>query len=160
MKMIKQLFFLSIALSMMSCEWFASKDQITQRIVQQDMESIHWNQVDRYPIFEGCDENASKLTQQNCFQEELQLRMVNLFDEIKKDHESDLIALNEIYLIVSAEGKIILKGAQYNDTINHDVFNRMIDYYLMEINPIYPAIKRGIPVKVYYKMSINTAVVH
>ena len=62
-----------IICSFTSCNFFDSADEKTQKLVNQELQSIDWTNVDHYPLFDDCDENASKATQKDCFIETLSL---------------------------------------------------------------------------------------
>ena len=54
-----------------SCDWMASTESKTQKIVEDELRGIDWNEVDQYPLFEGCDETAAKQEQRQCFENTL-----------------------------------------------------------------------------------------
>ena len=54
-----------------ACNWSASRDEKTQELVSQEIQSIDWEDVDKYPLFDDCDETVSKQEQKKCFMETL-----------------------------------------------------------------------------------------
>ena len=47
-------------LLMTSCDWFTSGDVKTRKLVELEMQSINWEELDQYPLFDECDEMAGK----------------------------------------------------------------------------------------------------
>ena len=77
-----------------SCNWLAPREKKTQRIVQEELSSINWNDVDQYPMFQTCDESVSKEEQRICFEEELLdhfSRTLSDFEFILKEDVGDTI---------------------------------------------------------------------
>ncbi len=54
-----------------SCDWFTSNEEKTQELVNEEMRNINFNEVDRYPLFDNCDEMLGKEEQLDCFQNTL-----------------------------------------------------------------------------------------
>ena len=54
-----------------SCDFFESKDKKTQKLVDQELLEIDFNDVDDYPLFDDCDETATKEQQKSCFEDRL-----------------------------------------------------------------------------------------
>lgn len=141
-----------------SCKWFESKEAITDRIIKQDMQTIDWNQIDRYPLFANCDEAASKVSQQRCFALELQLRVAPIIENIKQNYTKELTELKAIVIEVDLHGKLNLKEVEYGDYKMNSALDSVIQIGLHQIEALYPAIKRGVPVSVVYKMPFKVAV--
>ena len=70
------LFFLIV-----SCDFFLSKEERTDRLVNQELMAIDWNDVDQYPLFDECDETAIKTVQLNCFQNQMLQRITRAFND-------------------------------------------------------------------------------
>ncbi len=143
-----------------SCKWFDSKQAITDRIIKQDMQTIDWNQIDRYPLFANCDESASKVSQERCFVSELQLHFKNIIDALKTDHSTELIELESVVFQVDAKGALTIVKVAYKDQMERTTLDSLMQNGLNHLPPLYPAIKRGVPVKVTYKMPFKVAVKH
>tara|TARA_R110000868_G_scaffold209983_2_gene459935 strand:+ start:2226 stop:3338 length:1113 start_codon:yes stop_codon:yes gene_type:complete len=50
---------------------FTSKDVKKQKLVEREMQSINFNDVDQFPLFENCDETNTKEENMQCFEETL-----------------------------------------------------------------------------------------
>ncbi len=138
-----------------SCKWFDSQKAITDRIIKQDMQTIDWNQIDRYPLFTTCDESASKLGQERCFVFELQQRFKNLIDTLKTDYSEELIELDSVVFQVDANGALTIVRVAYKDQLERTTLDSLMQNGLNHLTPLHPAIKRGVPVNVTYKLPIK-----
>lgn len=147
-----------LSLGLNSCKWFESKEAITERIIKQDMQTIDWNQIDRYPLFANCDESAAKLSQERCFVIELQEHFKLIIEEIKLNYPQQLTDLNAVVFEVDVHGKLKALEVLYHDQNELPILDSIIQLGLDKIPPLYPAIKRGVPVSVTYKMPFKVAV--
>ena len=91
---------------LVSCELFESKEDKTQKLVNEELLAIDWNDVDQYPLFEDCDETAPKV-------------------------EEKTSVLNEI-----------------------SDFNSKISESLNDLTTVAPALKRGNPVSLRFRLPL------
>jgi len=156
-KIVLQVLIVCLSLCLNSCKWFESKEAITDRIVKQDMQTIDWNQIDRYPLFFNCDESASKRSQERCFTLELQQRFARIITTLKDAHARQLMDLNAVVLQITNEGDFELLKVVYGSEMTRVKLDSMIKLHLEAIPPINPALKRGIPVSVTYRLPVKVA---
>ncbi|NAS32219.1 hypothetical protein GTQ40_14635 [Flavobacteriaceae bacterium R38] len=57
----------ALLLSSGSCSYFIDQDKKANELVIQRVDTINWNEVDSYPLFESCSELAPKPEQNDCF---------------------------------------------------------------------------------------------
>ena len=55
----------------LSCQYFDTEKIPAETFYQQELETIDWKDVDRYPAFAACDTLSEKTTQKQCFEREL-----------------------------------------------------------------------------------------
>ena len=50
MKLTTGILGILLGLCLVSCEWFVSRESKTRELVEQEMSSINWNEVDQFPF--------------------------------------------------------------------------------------------------------------
>lgn len=142
--------------SFASCNFFESTDEKTQELVSQELQSIDWTDVDKYPLFNDCDETVSKAQQKKCFIETLSLHFAMTLQEFqpilnKKVHDTvfiDFILENTGDIsIMNIHNKEVLQGQMQE-------FDEKITESLTSLPRIAPALKRGIPVSTKFRIPI------
>lgn len=140
-----------------SCDWLAPKEEKTRKLVQEELRSINWNDVDQYPLFRSCDETFSKEEQRLCFESEL----LNHFSNTLKEFE---FILNEnvedtIYVdfLIERDGSIAVLDIESHMTVQNQIpeFNAIITQSLKSLPKIEPALKRGIPVNAKFRIPLE-----
>ena len=146
------------ALCMMtSCNWLAPKEEKTRRLVQQELSTINWNDVDQYPMFQSCDESISKEEQRLCFEDELLdhfSRTLNDFEFILKEDVEDTIYVD---FLVERDGSITVLDIEDQMAVQDQIpeFNAIITQSLKSLPEVQPALKRGIPVSAKFRIPLE-----
>lgn len=145
---MRYLFAFCTLLLLSSCQWFESKGSMTQKLIRQDMESIDWNQVDKFPLYDECDENASKVSQERCFTESVKAHLEQIFKTLTIDHRDALSKLTAIKIAVDTTGSILLEEVIRKEQESDNTFDLLLRDSIGKLPKLYPALKRGLPVRV------------
>lgn len=131
----------------MSCRKEDFRKFDAEDIAKKELQSINFSEVDQYPLFKICDETATRQMQQNCFEKELHNWLKPHLDSIYYDAiKDDSIYLN---LSILSNGKINL-----DSTTSKNNSNQIFQDIFKKAPVIYPAQKRGIPVKVSFQLPV------
>ncbi|WP_289038698.1 hypothetical protein [uncultured Zobellia sp.] len=139
-----------------ACNWSASKEEKTQELVNKEILSIDWEDVDQYPLFADCDEIASKQEQKQCF-------MATLLKHFSKTlEESDFVVEEAVKdtifvdFLMEASGAISLLDIDKGNITEDQLpgFDQQIEKSLNSLPKIEPALKRGIPVRAKFRIPI------
>ena len=154
MRFLLALFFVML---LASCDWLAPKEEKTRRLVQQELSSINWNDVDQYPMFKTCGESISKDEQRICFEEELLdhfSRTLSDFEFILKEDVGDTIYVD---FLVERDGSITVLDIEDQMVVQDQIpeFNAIITQSLKSLPEIQPALKRGIPVSAKFRIPLE-----
>ena len=139
-----------------SCDWFASREAKTQKLVEQELQAIDWNDIDQYPLFEDCDETLSKSEQRSCFENTLLLH----FSMTLQDFEFVLDdAIGEsIYVdfLVDKEGSMTVLDIEEHQVLKEQIpeFNGIITQSFKSVPRVAPALKRGMPVNAKFRIPL------
>ena len=118
---------------------------------------INFNEVDFSPSFAVCDSLVEKDAKSVCFRtnihqkigEELQKKVLTIKDSV------DEIVI--VHLLIDAKGILKLEQIEASEVIMEQLptLDSLLAISIQNISKIYPAIKRGIPVKTKYILPIR-----
>lgn len=122
-----------------------------EEIAKKELQNINFSEVDQYPLFKTCDETATRQAQQICFEQELHNWLKPHLDIISyQNSQNETINLN---ISIDVKGKIKLdsltsksKSKSELEEIFRNIFNKSPQ--------IYPAQKRGVPIKVSFQLPV------
>lgn len=147
--------FLSIVLFLSICVSCLSEDYKEERahdMARIEMQSIDMDSVDRYPVFDNCDE---MLTTSDCFYK-------TLFNVIDQKLRKDYIAIqleqkDSVYASISVDNKGVI---EYDGifkcarSIDKERLDSILKDRLADFPVIKSAVKRSIPVSTTYRLPI------
>ena len=141
---------------LVSCELFESKEDKTQKLVNEELLAIDWNDVDQYPIYEDCDETAPKEAQQECFQnvitEYFSEALVGLEFQVRNDMNDTVY----IDFLIDEHGFISVLNVEEKTSVLNEIsdFNSKISESLNDLTTVAPALKRGNPVSLRFRLPL------
>jgi len=141
---------------LVSCELFESKEDKTQKLVNEELLSIDWNDVDQYPHFDNCDETATKDAQKNCFQTVMIEYFAEALDGLQFQVDHDMNDTVYIDFLIDEHGFIsVLNVEEKTDVLNEiSDFNNKISARLNDLTTVAPALKRGNPVSLRFRLPL------
>ena len=154
--MIKHLHLVFMLLLVTSCQFFETEKVSSEDIYKEEIRTIDWKDVDRYPSFSNCENTLEKPEQKDCF-----INTINsqLYKSIRKEA---MIATREVYdtvkvnFEVSSQGELSILEIKM-DTVLQKEFPHLETWLLQSIDslqPVAPAYKRGIPVKTQFTLPV------
>ncbi|UII81038.1 hypothetical protein [Flagellimonas sp. CMM7] len=138
-----------------SCELFMSKEDKTQKMVNEELLAIDWNDVDQYPLFDNCDETAAKQAQRDCFQSEILNHFSQALDSLQFQVDTDLNDTLYVDFLIDEHGFITVLNIEENPNILNEIeeFNAEVTSRLRDLT-VAPALKRGTPVSLRFRLPI------
>lgn len=154
MRKIILLLFLS-PLFLNSCQYFDKQIPTKEELLQKELKTINWKEVDEFPSFSQCDSVQNKEQKKACFFEYLtQLIQERLsFDTISVIYpQLDTI---DVKVTVLANATLQFEP-QLNDSLSYDkpIIDSILRARLVGFPKVIPAIKRGIPVKTEFILPV------
>ncbi len=139
-----------------SCELFMSKEEKTKKMVNEELLAIDWNDVDQYPLFEDCDETAAKQAQRECFQGVMSGYFSEALDDLQFQVDTDINDTMYVDFVVDEHGFISVVNVQENANILNKIsdFNTKVSERLNDLTTVAPALKRGIPVSLRFRLPV------
>ena len=139
-----------------SCQYFETQKVSSETIFEDEIGTIDWKEVDRYPSFPACESILDKPEQKDCF-----IRTINSHLYQAVNHQ-DLIAIREVYdtvkvkFEIGSSGRLSIMEIEMDSLLKNDfpdletLLYRSID----SLQPLAPAYKRGIPVKTQFILPV------
>lgn len=142
---------------LLSCDWLATPESKTRKLVEDELRGINWNDVDQYPLFEGCDETAPKTDQRLCFENTLMQNLAMRLQDFHFTAETDLQRTVYIDFLVEPTGELQVVEMQNDSVLQGQIpeFKEVIIRSLRTIPKPAPALKRGIPVRSRFRLPME-----
>lgn len=127
-----------------------------QELVSKELKEINWNEVDEFPSIEECKKIEDAKQRQSCFFEILtQLIQDKLVtDSISVFAKKDSM---DVKVTILPDSSLLFESQKTKDSIPFDTkkTDSILKLKLVDFPKINPAIKRGIPVKTQFILSIS-----
>ena len=145
-----------LGLCLTSCEWFASTETKTRQLVEEELSAIDWNEVDQYPLFDTCEETASKPEQKTCFEQNLVMHLSMSLQDFEFQSDQRLADTLYVDFMVDPQGKIFVVSMDKNAAFSkaNPEFERIVSRSLRSLPRLEPALKRGIPVSSRFRIPL------
>ncbi|MAO49065.1 MAG: hypothetical protein CL527_10315 [Aequorivita sp.] len=148
--------FVFLLLLATSCQFFETEKVSSEDIYKEEIKTIDWKDVDRYPSFSNCENILEKPEQKDCF-----INTINSHLYKSISHE-DMVAVREVYdtikvnFEVGSNGQLSILEIKM-DTLLEREFPDLEKWLIQSIDslqPVAPAYKRGIPVKTQFTLPV------
>lgn len=153
---MKPILFLFILLFATSCSYFEKKKVSSEDLLEEELQTFNWNEVDTYPTFSNCDSITSKVENKACFQNTL-LSHVNHFlgqqNIVVSEDVNDTIRLK---IIIDNKGVLKVESIDFKSETATQIpeIDSLLRRSLKGIPKIYPAIKRGQQVTTAFELPV------
>ncbi len=153
---MKPIVFLLILLLVTSCSYFEKKKIYSEDLLEEELQTFNWNEVDTYPTFSSCDSISIKADIEACFQNTL-VTNVNRFLEAQKivvsEDINDTIMLK---ITIDSKGILEVKTIDFKPetAIQIPEIDSLLRQSLKGIPKIFPAIKRGQQVTTAFELPV------
>ena len=139
-----------------SCQYFEKKKLNSDVILEQELQTFKWDEVDQYPTFETCDDDNNYEGNKTCFES---IFTTHIYEVLKDsdmaflDSENDTILVN---FLVSKTGEITISNlyASQLSEVSIQNLNEILSASLLELPKLYPAIKRSQHVQTVFQLPI------
>lgn len=147
-------------LLLISCDDLKVKKTSSEAILNEELKTFNWNEVDAYPSFSVCDESLSQEERKTCFQNTLtKLITRKLTSEnvvVTRDVQDTILLRFQI----SKEGLLNLLSVDADSLTYKEIpnLNGLLRVGLDSLPEVYPAIKRGQQVTTEFVLPVVVAV--
>lgn len=153
---MKQFCVFILVLMFASCEYFNVKKTSSEALLEEELQSFNWNDVDQYPSFSECDSFDTKKAKMKCFQYFLNKGVFEYLQSQDLVVTKDINDTIDLKLQISEKGVIKLIEVKASSAIEKEIPNiyNLLRQSLDSLPEIYPAIKRGQQVKTEFVLPI------
>ena len=153
---MKPFVFLLIFLCATSCSYLEKKKVNSEELLEEELQTFNWNEVDTYPTFSSCDSITIKADSRACFQNTLvdnvntYLKSQNLV--VSKD-VNDTIRL---HIKIDNKGFLIVESMliKPETVLQIPEIDSLLRQSLKNVPKIHPAIKRGQQVTTAFELPV------
>ena len=148
--------FLFFFLSVTSCSYFEKKKVYSEDLLEEELQTFNWSEVDTYPTFEICDSSTTKLDRKVCFQNTL-VSSVNTYLATQKIIVSkDVNDTIKIDIRIDSKGLLTVESIVVKPETTKQIpkIESLLKQSLKTIPKLYPAIKRGQQVKTAFQLPV------
>ncbi len=153
---MKQLYFILLCLLVTSCNYFDAKKTSSDVILENELLTFNWNEVDEYPMFASCDENASQEDKKQCFQNTLTQIITEKLQRDTLIVSQDIHETVYINFEISKEGLLSLITIKADSLTLQEIPNikELLHASVDSLPKIYPAIRRSQQVKTAFTLPV------
>ncbi|WP_366186377.1 hypothetical protein [Flavobacterium ovatum] len=153
---MKHYSFFLIIIFFNSCQFFDKQSPSEKELLQKELKSINWKEVDEYPSFVDCNQIEGKVERQKCF---FQFLTELIQEKIRIDTLSTLypeLDTIEVKVTIYPNSRIQFEPLFPKDSVAYDrvKIDSILRRRLVGFPKVNPAIKRGIPVKTQFILPV------
>ncbi|MFV8345919.1 hypothetical protein [Flavobacterium sp. ZB4P13] len=153
---MKQYYLFLVFIFFNSCQYFDKQIPSEKELLQKELKSINWKEVDEYPSVVDCEKIEDKKQRQQCFFEVLtQLIQEKLSIDTLSILYPELDTI-EVKVTVFPNATMQFEPQFPKDSVAYDKIkiDSILKVRLVDFPKINPAIKRGIPVKTQFILPV------
>lgn len=153
---MKRLTLVICAIILTSCNYFEKKKVYTKDILEEELQTFNWNDVDEYPTFASCDTTLGKENKRQCFENTLlQLLNNNLSEQniVVTEDVNDTIFLK---ITIDNQGNFNVDDIQSSELTKAQIpkIDSLLIHSFDSLPKIYPAIKRSQQVTTQFSLPV------
>ena len=153
---MKQYYLFLVFLFFNSCQYLDKQIPSEKELLQNELKSINWKEVDEYPSVVDCEKIDNRAQRQKCFFEVLtQLIQQKLSVDTLSVLYPELDTI-EVKVTVFPNATLQFEPQFPKDSVTYDKIkiDSILKARLIDFPKINPAIKRGIPVKTQFILPV------
>ncbi|MGS2763872.1 hypothetical protein [Sinomicrobium sp. M5D2P9] len=141
---------------MSSCNRGKEEKPSSDKLVQDEIRNINWNEVDQYPLFETCDETAEKIRQKACFEKTFVRYLYAGIEDQQVVMHGSVDDTIYVRFLISGTGKISVAEIEQKEKWEKHVpgLDSIVAVSLKKMPVLHPALKRNIPVATKYRLPV------
>lgn len=152
--MAKHLMIFAILLLLGGCKHFENQVPIKAVLLEKELQSIDWTEVDEYPSVEECYSIADKDARRQCF--------INyLINAIQQRIASDTLTIRypeldtiNVKVTVFPDSTVTFEPEIGKNVYKPELIDSLIRTRLANFPKVSPALKRGMPVKTQFNLPV------
>ncbi|OUR98337.1 hypothetical protein A9Q86_14915 [Flavobacteriales bacterium 33_180_T64] len=153
---MKRIFLFLLVISLISCDYFDKKKVYSEDILDEELQTFNWKDVDEYPSFKSCETTLGKENKKICFENTLR-RIINTnlakHQIIVSEDINDTIQLK---ITIDNKGDFVINEivCDENTRIQIPELDSLLRQSLEALPKIHPAIKRSQQVNTQFVLPV------
>ncbi|MEY8850050.1 hypothetical protein AB9K26_14615 [Psychroserpens sp. XS_ASV72] len=153
---MKRMLLFVFLIGLSSCEYFNKKKVYSEDLLEEELKTFNWNEVDDYPTFTSCDSTEGKANKKQCFEQTLHsILNTNLskYKIVVSEAVSDTVILK---IVIDKDGELIVDKIESNAITKSQIpqLDSLLRKSLDSLPKIYPAIKRSQQVTTQFNLPV------
>ncbi|MFK7781151.1 hypothetical protein [Psychroserpens sp.] len=142
---MKRIFIFLMLINMMSCDYFNKKKVYSEDLLEEELQTFTWNDVDEYPTFASCDSTSGKENKKECFERTLRDILNNNLSQyhiVVSEAIDDTVSLK---ITINKEGDFSIHTIESSALTKQEIpqLDSLLRASLDSLPKIFPAIKRS-----------------
>lgn len=154
--LMRPIIFLLILLLVTSCRYFEKKKVYSEDLLEEELQTFNWSEVDAYPTFSSCDSLTLKEAIKACFQNTLVTHVNRFLAAQTITVSEDVNDTIRISISIDNKGKLGVESIDFNPetAIQIPELDSLLRESFKGVPKIFPAIKRGQQVKTAFELPV------
>ncbi len=154
--MKKTLLLMLLPFLLVSCEEFQTRKISSEEILNEETRDFNWHEVDQYPAFSECRSITEVEAAKICFGNKVSQYLYSRLEAKQPVVTEALDDTLYLYLKISEKGTPTIDSMEIDSLVMHQLpeIRSWISQSVDSLPKIYPATKRGIPVKTTFRMPV------
>ena len=154
--MKKTLFLLIPVFLLVSCEEFQTRKISSEEILSEETRDFNWHEVDQYPAFEECRNITEVEAAKACFGNKVSQYFYSRLEAKQPVVTEEIDDTLYLYLRISEKGTPAIDSMEIDSLVRSQLpdIDEWIYQSVDSLPKIFPATKRGIPVKTTFRMPV------
>ncbi len=155
---MKRIILITVVLSFFfdSCQYFEKQVPSKEELLQKELQTINWNEVDEFPTISECEKIDDEALRKQCFFEYLtQILQEKLSADTLAILYPELDTI-EVKVTVFPNATMQFEPQFPKDSVAYDTvkIDSLLKVRLIDLPKVNPALKRGIPVKTQFTLPV------
>ena len=154
--MKKTLLLVLISFLLLSCEEFTTRKISSEEILIEETRDFNWHEVDNYPAFAECRNITEVEAAKSCFGNKVSQYFYSRLEAKQPVVTEALDDTLYLYLKISEQGTPAIDSMEIDSLVLNQLpeIRDWLSQSVDSLPKIYPATKRGIPVKTTFRMPV------
>lgn len=151
--------YLLLLLLCFGCQNFETKKISSDEIIEEELKEFNWQEVEVYPSFTGCESFTETQEKKKCFEKQFTLKIYQSLQHKKVVLSDSIQEKMMLFISINSEGIPELDSLETSTLIQEKLpqMKSWLEESIQQLPKIYPARKRGIPVKTSFKLPLVIA---
>ena len=151
--------YLLLLLLCLGCQNFETKKISSDEIIKEELKEFNWQEVEVYPSFKECESFTETQEKKTCFEKQLTLKIYQSLQHKKVVLSDSIQEKMMLFISINSEGRPELDSLETSALIQDKLpqMKSWLEESIHQLPKIYPARKRGIPVKASFKLPLVIA---